>query len=66
MIKRILNEREQNILRESKLSNLSGLSKNQVDNYIENNIVDLDSAKEFLKDLSNVVRLLLRKTNLSR
>ena len=65
-MKRILTEREREILRQSKISKLSGLTKNQVDNYIENNIVDLDSAKEFLKDLSNIVRLLLKKTNLSR
>jgi hypothetical protein len=34
---------------------LENLTYNQIDNYIDNNITDLASAKEFLKKLSKVV-----------
>ena len=47
-----------------KLSQLYGLTQEQVENYIENNITNLATAKDFLKKLSAVVLWLVKQTKL--
>lgn len=42
---------------------LESLTYNQIDIYIDNNVTDLASAKEFLKKLSKVVLYLERLRN---
>ena len=45
------------------LSDLSKLTYNQLDTYIDNNITDLASAKLYLKKLSKVVLAMLKRQN---
>ena len=47
-----------------KLSKLYGLTQTQLENYIDNNVTDLASAKNFLKRLSAVVLWLVKQTKL--
>ena len=47
------------------LSEISSLTYNQLDTYIENNVTDLASAKIYLKKLSKVVLAMLKYQNLS-
>lgn len=47
-----------------KLSNLYGLSKAQLETYIDNNITTLANAKDYLKKLSAVVLYLVKQTKL--
>jgi len=47
-----------------KLSQLYGLTQEQLENYIENNVTNLTQAKEFLKKLSAVVLWLVKQTKL--
>jgi hypothetical protein len=47
-----------------KLSAIHGLTQAQLETYIDNNVIDLASAKEFLKKLSAVVLWLVKHTNL--
>jgi hypothetical protein len=46
------------------LSFLDGLTYDQVDQYIDNNITTLATAKEFLKKLSKVILMLAKSTHL--
>ena len=43
------------------LAILQNISYNKVDNYIDSNVVDLPSARAFLKKLSKVVLWLVRR-----
>ena len=47
-----------------KLSQLYGLTQEQLENYIENNITTLPAAKDFLKKLSAVVLWLIKQTRM--
>ena len=47
------------------LSEISSLTYNQLDTYIENNVTDLASAKIYLKKLSKVVLAMLKYQNLT-
>jgi len=49
-----------------KLSQLAGLTQEQLKAYIENNVTTLANAKEYLKKLSSVVLYLVRHTQLDR
>lgn len=64
MIKRVLNEGQREILKKIKESFINNLTETQIENYIDNNITDLTSAKAFLKKLSKVILYILEKTNL--
>jgi len=64
MVKRILSDKQKEALREIKTSFLSGLTKEQINTYIDNQITDLANAKAFLKKLSVVVLYILRHSNL--
>lgn len=48
------------------LSILSGMTPQQLKNYIDNNVTNLASTKEFLKKLSNAVLLLAKRVRLER
>ena len=48
------------------LSILSGMTPQQLENYIDNNVTNLASTKEFLKKLSNAVLLLAKRVRLER
>ena len=47
-----------------KLSQLYGLTQEQIETYIENNVTTLATAKTFLKKLSTVVLWLVKQSNL--
>ena len=49
-----------------KLSQLYGLTHEQLDTYIDNNVTDLPSAKEFLKKLAHAVLWLVKQTRLEQ
>lgn len=44
-----------------KASFINGLTETQVENYIDNNVTDLASAKAFLKKLAKVVLYIIKK-----
>lgn len=46
------------------LSDISGITYNQLDTYIENNVIDMASAKIYLKKLSKVVLAMLKRQNM--
>ena len=46
------------------LSDISGISYEQLDTYIKNNVTDLASAKIYLKKLSKVVLAMLKRQNI--
>lgn len=45
------------------LDTISNLTNDQINSYIDQNVVDLASAKVFLKKLAKVVATLARKAN---
>ena len=47
-----------------KSSFIDKLTKEQIDNYIDNNITDLSSAKAYLKKLSKVVLWILKSNSI--
>ena len=47
-----------------KLSQLYGLTQEQLENYIDNNVTNLAQAKEFIKKLSAVVLWLVKQSKL--
>lgn len=60
-IKRMTTSKQRENIKKIKESFLKGLTESQIDNYIDNNIIDLASAKIFLKKLSKIVSYLLKK-----
>lgn len=49
---------------EFKLSQLYGLTQQQLENYIDNNVTNLAEAKEYIKKLSAVVLWLVKQTRM--
>jgi len=49
-----------------KLSQLSGLTQEQLATYIDNNVTTLATAKEYIKKLSDVVLYLVKHTEMDR
>lgn len=49
-----------------KLSQLYGLTHEQLDNYIDNNVTDLPSAREFVRKMVHVVLGLVKQTKLDQ
>ncbi len=64
MVERLKNSKQREIIREIKKSFLNGLTKEQINTYIDNNVIDLNSAKQFLKKLSIIILYLLKGNNL--
>ena len=60
-LKRITNRKKLDIKKDIRLSFIQDLTPTQVETYIDNNVTDLASAKEFLKKLSKVVLYLTRQ-----
>lgn len=63
-VKRLTTDKQREAIGVIKVSFINGLTVEQIDNYIDNNITDLVSAKAFLKKLSKVVLYLLKHSNL--
>lgn len=61
MLKRLTTSEQRQNIKKIKESFIKGLTDNQIDTYIDNNITDLASAKTFLKKLSKIVAYLLKK-----
>ena len=64
MIKRLTSDKQREAIGVVKASFIDGLTVEQINTYIDNNVVDLNSAKAFLKKLSKVVLYLLKHSNL--
>lgn len=62
--KRILSSKQRDALKEIRTSFINGLTVDQINTYIDNQITDLASARAFLKKLSKVVLYILRHSNL--
>ena len=63
-IKRLKSEKQRESIGAIKSSFINGLTTEQINNYIDNNITNLTSAKTFLKKLSKVMLYLLKHSNL--
>lgn len=59
-LKRITNRKALNAKKSIIASFIHGLTAEQLDVYIDNDVIDLSSAKEFLKKLAKVVLCLTR------
>ena len=64
MIKRLKSDKQREVIGAIKSSFINNLTIEQINNYIDNNVVDLNSAKNYLKKLSKVVLYLLKHSNL--
>ncbi len=64
MIKKLKSDKQKEAIAKIKSSFLNGLTIEQINNHIDNNIIDLASAKAFLKKLSKVVLYILKHSNL--
>ena len=64
MKKRLISQKQRDAIRTVRESFINKLSPAQVDTYIDNNVVDLPSAKAYLKKLSKIVLYILKQTNL--
>ena len=64
MIKKLRSDKQIEALGNIKLSFLNKLTPEKIDQYIDNNITNLASAKEFLKKLSKIVLYLCKFNNL--
>ena len=60
-IKRLTTSDQRARMKKIKESFIHNLTEEQVDNYIDNQVTDLASAKAFLKKLSKIVLHLLKK-----
>jgi len=65
-IKRLTTEEQRTNTDKIRQSFLSGLTENQIDTYIDNNVTDLTSAKNVLKKLSKIIFYIAKKQNLVR
>lgn len=63
-IKRVISPKKRQALGQIKSSFINGLTPTGIDNYIDNNVVDLASAKAFLKKLSKLVAYMLKSKGL--
>ncbi len=64
MRKRLISSKQRDAIKTVRESFINGLTKAQVDTYIDNNVTDLPSAKAYLKKISKVLLYLLKHTNL--
>jgi len=64
MIRRLKSDKQREAIANIKLSFLNKATPEMIDNYIDNNVTDLNSAKAFLKKISKVLLYLLRHNNL--
>ncbi len=64
MKKRLISQKQRDAIKTVRESFIDGLTKEQVDTYIDNNVTDLASAKAYLKKLSKIVLYILKQTNL--
>ena len=64
MIKRLKSNKQREAIANIKLSFLNKLTPVKIDQYIDNNVTDLASAKQFLKKLSKVILYLCKYNNL--
>jgi len=64
MIKGLRSEKQKESIGVIRDSFINGLSIEQINNYIDNNVVDLPSAKAYLKKISKVMLYILRHSNL--
>lgn len=53
--KRLITKAQRQSITELKSSLLAGKTENQINNYIDNNITDLTTAKAFLKKLTKAI-----------
>ena len=63
-IKRLRSDKQRNAIKTIKESFINGLTTEQINTYIDNQITNLASAKAYLKKLSKVVLYLLKHSNL--
>ncbi len=64
MKKRLISQKQRDAIKTVKGSFINGLTSAQVNTYIDNNVVDLPSAKAYLKKISKIVLYILKQTNL--
>jgi len=64
MPERLKSDKQREAIREIKLSWIDNLSPQQINNYIDNNITNLNSAKNYLKKLSRLILFILKNLNL--
>ena len=63
-MKRLRSEKQIESIGAIRQSFLNGLTVEQINTYIDNQIVDLASAKAYLKKISKVILYILRHSNL--
>ncbi len=63
-IRRLKSDKQREVIGAIKASFINNLTVEQINNYIDNNVVDLNSAKAYLKKLSKVILYILRHSNL--
>jgi len=64
MIRRLKSDKQIESIGAIRQSFLNGLTVEQINTYIDNNITDLSSAKVFLKKLSKIILYMLRHSNI--
>ena len=64
MKKRLISQKQREAIKTVRESFINGLTLAQIENYIDNNVTDLTSAKAFLKKISKIILYLLRHSNL--
>lgn len=60
-IKRLTTEKQREAITNIKKSFINGLTASQVENYIDNNVTDLDSVKELLKKIVKSLISVIKK-----
>jgi len=63
-VKHLRSDKQIEAISNIKSSFIDKLTKEQIDNYIDNNITDLSSAKAYLKKLSKVVLWILKSNSI--
>ncbi len=61
MLKRLTTSKQRENIKKIKTSFIHGLTAQQVDNYIDSNVIDLASAKEVLKKLAKILVYIIKK-----
>ncbi len=64
MKKRLISSKQRDAIKTVRESFINRLTSAQVNTYIDNNVVDLNSAKNYLKKISKVLLYLLKHSNL--
>jgi len=63
-VKRLRSEKHREAIKAIKLSFLNKVTPTKIDQYIDNNITNLNSAKGYLKKLTKIMLYILKASNL--